>query len=96
MGDYTWDPRKNEKLIRERGVSFEDMIQAIADNGLLDITQHPNSIQYPGQAIYVIQMAGYAYLVPFEESGGKIRLITIIPSRKALRKYKLRGEGHER
>ena len=96
MDGYNWDPLKNEKLIRERGISFEDIVQAIAEKGLLDIAQHPNPSRYPGQAIYVVQIANYVYLVPFEKSEGDIRLITIIPSRKAVRKYKFRGDGHER
>jgi uncharacterized DUF497 family protein len=92
MKQYVWDEQKNEKLIRERGVSFEDMIQAIAGGGLLDIIRHPNTVRYPHQNIYVVRMAGYIYLVPHEEIGGKIRLMTIIPSRKARRKYFPGGE----
>ena len=95
MKQYDWDERKNEKLIRERGVSFEEILLAIEKNGLVDITSHPNPVKYPHQNIYIVRLADYLYLVPHEEIGGKIRLITIIPSRKALRKYSKRGGRHE-
>jgi len=95
VNGYTWDSGKNEKLVRERGISFEDILQAIEGNGLLDITGHPDPLRYPDQKIYVVRSSGYIYLVPFKEINGKIRLITIIPSRKAFRKYFKRGEGHE-
>jgi len=40
--------------------------------------------------ISVVDVNGYAYLVPFVESGDEVFLKTIIPSRKATKKY-LRG-----
>jgi len=54
---HFWDERKNEKLIQERGISFEDILEAIEGNGLLDITSHPNAAKYPNQSIYVVQLA---------------------------------------
>ncbi len=95
MTSYTWDPHKNQKLITERGISFEDILRAIGENGLVDITDHPNHSKYPTQKIYVVRLADHLYLVPYEEVGGKIRLITIIPSRKAFRKYGKGGGRHE-
>jgi uncharacterized DUF497 family protein len=87
MKQYFWDEKKNQKLIQERGVSFEDIVQAIAEGYTLDDTAHPRADQYPNQFVYVIRLADYVYLVPYEAMGEKIRLITIIPSRKARRKY---------
>ncbi len=95
MKQYFWDIRKNEKLVRERGISFTDILKAIEGKGLLDIVGHPDPSRHPNQRIYVVWSANYVYLVPFEEVDGKIRLITIIPSRKALRKYFKGGEKHE-
>jgi len=92
---HFWDEHKNEKLARERGVSFEEILLVIGKDGLVDITSHPNPVKYPNQYIYVVRMAGYFYLVPYEEVEGKIRLITIIPSRKAFRKYNKGGGRHE-
>ena len=65
----------------------EEIIIAIEENKILDIVEHRNKKQYPNQKIFVINMTGYAYLVPFVEDKQKIFLKTIIPSRKATKKY---------
>lgn len=62
----------------------------------MDIVAHPNPRKYPGQKILVVKAFDYAYLVPFEEKEDGIRLITVIPSRKAAQKYLKRGEIHEK
>ena len=95
MKPHDWDERKNETLIRERGISFGEILLAIEGNGLLDIADHPNPAKYPEQKIYVVRLGDYIYLVPFEETGARIHIITIIPSRKATRKYMRRGRHHE-
>jgi len=58
----------------------------------LDVLEHPNKIKYGNQKIFVIEYNNYAYLVPFVEDEQKIFLKTIIPSRKATKKY-LRGSS---
>lgn len=95
MAAFSWDPHKNEKLIRERGISFEAILGSIQAGGLLDILEHPNPRKYPGQKIMVVQAYDYVFLVPFEEKEEDIRLITIIPSRKAAQRYLKRGEENE-
>jgi len=94
MASFSWDPRKNEKLIRERGVSFEAILGSLQAGGLLDVLEHPKPEKYPGQRIMVVQAYDYVFLVPFEEKEGMIRLITIIPSRKAAQRYLKRGGTH--
>ena len=54
---------------------------------------HPNSEKYPNQRVFVIDVDGYAYLIPYVESEEHIFLKTIIPSRKATRDYL--GETNE-
>ncbi|OIO71416.1 MAG: hypothetical protein AUJ56_04235 [Zetaproteobacteria bacterium CG1_02_49_23] len=49
--------------------------------------QHPNTLKYPNQKMFVVSIEGYAYLVPFIENESEIFLKTIIPSRKATKKY---------
>lgn len=83
----TWDPEKNKLLQEERSISFEDVVFHISVGGILDTFDHPNQERYPGQQIHVIEMEGYAYLVPFVESEDEVFLKTIIPSRKATRSY---------
>ena len=43
--------------------------------------------KYSGQRMFIVNIENYAYLVPFVEDGEKIYLKTIIPSRKATKKY---------
>ncbi len=54
---------------------------------LLGDVKHPNSEKYPGQRIYVIDVDGYVYLVPYVEDRKEIFLKTVIPSRKATKQY---------
>jgi len=84
---YSWDNQKNERLINERGVSFERVIYIIENDGLLDVIKHPNSEKYPNQRVFILNIDGYAYLVPFVETKEEIFLKTVIPSRKATKKY---------
>lgn len=88
MGKYfDWSDEKNEKLKRERGISFEEMQEAIESEGELDIVNNPNKIKYPNQKMYVVKYKDYIYLVPFVEDEVKIFFKTIIPNRKATKKY---------
>ena len=84
---YDWNNEKNELLRQERGVTFEDAVYHLAHGGLLDIIEHPNQKQYPGQKIFIINIEGYAYLVPFVENKDTIFLKTVIPSRKMTKQY---------
>jgi len=84
---FGWDADKNEKLKTERGVSFEEIVFHIERGDILDILEHLNPERYAGQRIFVVQREDYAYLVPFVEEGDQVVLKTIIPSRKATKKY---------
>ncbi len=88
---FDWNDDKNELLKDERGVSFEAIIYHITHGGLLDTIEHPNPKVYPGQRVFIVNVEGYACLVPFVEDDKTIFLKTIIPSRKVTRKY-LGGE----
>ena len=55
--------------------------------GILDTLEQSNQARYPGQKIHVVDVEGYAYLVPFVESEEEVFLKTMIPSRKATRFY---------
>jgi hypothetical protein len=89
MSIYIFSPEKNLKLIDERTISFEEIIAAIEDGQIVDILEHPNQKKYGDQKIYVISVKEYMYLVPFViDPEGNVFLKTIIPSRKAKKKYK--------
>lgn len=82
-----WDPKKNEKLLKERGISFDMVVEHIEKGCVLDRVRHPNKDKYPNQWMYIVEINAYAYAVPFVEQGENIFLKTIIPSRKFTRKY---------
>ena len=84
---FRWDADKNELLIQERSVSFEQITVAVENGDLLQVVQHPNITKYPRQKIMVVGINGYAYLVPFVEETEYLFLKTIIPSRKATREF---------
>lgn len=92
MKYFDWHEKKNEQLKSERKVSFEDIILAISNNQLLDVLVHPNKEKYPNQKIFVVELLGYAYIVPFVEEEETYFLKTIYPSRKATKKYLKRDE----
>ena len=87
MKPYDWNDEKNECLRKERGLTFEDVVFHLAHGGLLDTIEHPNQRQYPGQRIFIVDVEGYACLVPFVENDEVIFLKTVIPSRKMTRQY---------
>lgn len=79
-----WNPEKADLLREDEtrgGFSFEDCVIAIEGNGVLDIIQNPSS-NHPRQKAYVLNLEGYAYLVPFVENEDEIFLKTMVPSRK--------------
>ena len=87
MKYFDWDEEKNAKLKEEREVSFEEVVDAIEDNRVLDRIDHPNKNRYHNQQIMIVKINDYAYLVPFVEDEEKIFFKTVIPSRKMTEKY---------
>jgi uncharacterized DUF497 family protein len=87
MKPFRWSSEKNELLRQERGISFEEITVAVEAGHLLDVLAHPNPRKYPRQKILVVEVAGYAHLVPFVEEEDHFFLKTIIPSRKATRDF---------
>jgi hypothetical protein len=86
---FSWSPEKNQLLLLQerRGISFEEIVFHIENGDVLDILEHNDPQKYPGQRILVVEVDGYAYLVPFVEDEREVFLKTIIPSRKATRDY---------
>lgn len=93
MGDegYAFDPAKNAWLIRERGISFEQIIALIGEGKLIQVLEHPDKERYPDQLLYEVDVDGYVYVVPVIRQGRTLFLKTIYPSRKATRKRR-KGE----
>lgn len=89
---FDWSTEKNQWLIEQRGLSFERVVSAIEQGGLVDVLDHPNQDRYPGQMIYVVEIDEYLHLVPYvTQADGTRFLKTIIPSRKSMRDYRRRS-----
>ena len=84
---FEWSQRKNIWLLANRNICFEQIVSAIETGKLLDIVEHPKPEKYARQRIIIVELNGYAYLVPFIEQIDHYFLKTIIPSRKATRRY---------
>ena len=87
MKYFDWDDEKNEVLTKKRGVSFEQAELAIALGDLIDRVKPPNSAKYPNQKGFIVKIDNYIYSVPYVEDNEKVFLKTIIPNRKATKKY---------
>ena len=87
MKPINWNPFKNHQLIEQRGISFDDVVFYLQQESLLDDIEHPNKDRYPNQRMFVVDIDGYVYLIPYIESQDEIFLKTIIPSRKATKQY---------
>ena len=87
MKPFRWSESRNAQLRRDRGVSFEEVVIAIASGNLVDVLPHPNTGKYGHQQVFVVILRGYAHLVPFVDAPDYRFLKTIIPSRKAHREY---------
>lgn len=87
MGPFDWNPEKSEKLRRERGVGFEEVVYHIQGGDLLAVVEHPDPRRFGRQRILVVRIDDYVYLVPFVEDREGVFLKTIIPSRKATRRF---------
>ncbi len=82
---------KNQWLIEQRGLSFERVVPAIEQSGLVDVLEHPNQDRYPGQMIYFVEIDENLHLVPFvAQTDGTRFLMTAIPSRNSMRDYRRR------
>lgn len=85
---YNFSLQKNLSLKILRGVDFLDVIVALWKGGLLDVMEHPNKLKYPNQKVYIVEVRGYAYAVPFVEMAeGGVFLKTLFPSRKLTKRY---------
>jgi hypothetical protein len=92
MKYLNWNNQKNEILKAERGICFEEIAYLIESGQILGIEENPGR---PNQKIYILEIEGYAIVVPFVEKENEIFLKTAFPSRKYTKRYGLRG-NHEK
>jgi uncharacterized DUF497 family protein len=81
-----WSDEKNRKLKAERGLSFENVMEAIEHSRVLDIVAHPDP-KRSHRRILVVEIGGYACGVPFVGNGDSNFLKTIYRSRDFQRMY---------
>ena len=82
-----WDDDKNRRLQAERGVSFEDVLEAIESGRILADEAHPNAESYGQQRILVVEIGGYACVVPYVQTGNRRFLKTIYRSHVYQKRY---------
>jgi len=95
MKAFKWNAEKNVILEKERGITFEEIVDLIESGAYTLEVDHPNKKKYPNQRILIVDVAGYAYMLPFVKEGEAYFLKTIIPSRKATKRY-LGGQNDEK
>jgi hypothetical protein len=86
---FEWSKEKNQKLKKERGVSFEAMVSQIEAGRILATA--PGKGKFKHQKQYILEFNGYVYVVPSVEEPERIFLKTIIPSRKLTKRFLLGG-----
>ena len=77
--NFRWDKKKNRELADRGRPSFEDAVEALANNTILFDDINP---RHQGQRIFVIEINGYPHVIPYEVRGEAYWLITVFPSRK--------------
>lgn len=82
------DNEKNKLLIQQRGISFEDIIDAIEHGKIIDDIIYHNILNYPNQRVLIINLENYIYKVPYIiDEQWRYCLKTIYPDRKATKQY---------
>ena len=88
---FEWDREKNQKLFRERGISFDAIVACIEAGNVVAVA--PGRGKFKHQKQIIVAMNQYMYIVPFVEEKERIFLKTIIPSRTLTKKYLAGGLG---
>ena len=89
MKYLNWSIQKNEILKAKRGISFEQIALLIESGHIPGIEENPKR---PNQKIYILEIDGYAVIVPYVEEDNAIFLKTAFLSRKYTKRYGLKGE----
>ena len=80
MKRIQWNLQKNLELLRNRGISFEDLLNA----KFMGIEEHPRK---PHQRYMVFEYNKYIWIVPYVVYEEGYFLKTAFPSRKHTKKY---------
>jgi len=91
---FEWSKEKNQKLIKERGISFEAIVSQVEAGYVVAII--PGRGRFKHQKQFLVEVGGYIYVVPYVEDAHRIFLKTIIPSRKMTKNFLSGGDRHEK
>ena len=89
---FDWSDEKDNKLRKESGIGFEDILFHISSGDLLGVVPHPNVQKYPDPKIMYVRADDYVYIVPYVEANDRKFLKTIITSRRATKEFNQRKE----
>ncbi len=86
MKEIVWDKQKANVLDEntDRNITFERCVVAIENGDVLDNIENPAR---DGQNIFVLDIDGYAYVVPYVEDEKAIYFKTVFPSRRYTKIY---------
>lgn len=85
-----WDQKKNEWLILNRGISFEEISDLILNGNYLEILENPTR---ENQQYFIVRIKHYTWVVLFLITEDNVIVLkTAFPSRKFHKKY---GENNE-
>ena len=80
-----WDQNKNEWLIINRGISFEEISDKILCGDYFEILENPTR---DNQQYFIMNIDSYTWVVPFRiDHSSQIVLKTAFPSRKFHKKF---------
>jgi uncharacterized DUF497 family protein len=87
--EIIWDPQKQERLKRERGIDLDEIKGLIENDCYFEILENPSN---PGQFLIPLEYKSYVHVVIVKIEPEKIIIKTCYPSRKARKKYIRRGK----
>lgn len=83
---FKWNPDKNRLLKQTRGICFEEIVAALENGQLLEITPHHNP-GYANQKIMFVALKGHVVAVPCVETNEYVFLKTAFFDRRAKARY---------
>ena len=95
QNEFRWSEEKNRRLMQERGISFEEIHEAIREGRLLEVRNN-TSRNFRHQRVFIVDIDNYPWIVPFEETSGVVTLKTAYPSRKLKRELDDHAQADKR
>lgn len=85
---FEWSEEKDAVLRERRGISFDDIENAVNSGGLLADIPHPNRKKYPHQRMLAVRIGAQVYAVPYVQKDEKTYFLkTAYLSRKLTKRF---------